>query len=99
MEVREIKKNGAFLTLEIDGKIRKFFVESKTQEYSSFSSSLVNAGQCVSFSATLSEIVSEKYDSYGLQIMTGYKEFEYFRGWRGLDFVVNFRELAKELQF
>ena len=92
MEVREIENSGAFLTLEINGKIRKFFVESKTEKYSDFSSSLVNAGDCVSFSATLSEILKEKYDTYGLQISTGFKEYEYFRGWRGLDFVTYFKE-------
>ena len=92
MEVREIENSGAFLTLEINGKIRKFFVESKTEKYSDFSSSLVNAGDCVSFSATLTEILEDKYDTYGLQIMTGYKTFEYFRGYRGLDYVVHFQE-------
>ena len=92
MEIREIKKSGAFLTLEVDGKVREFFVESEKREYSSFSSSLANAGDCVQYSATLTEIVNEKYDTYGLQIRTGYKEFEYFRGWRGLDFVIYFQE-------
>lgn len=94
MEVREIENSGAFLTLEVDGVIREFFIVSKTIKFSDFSSSLINAGDCVQYSATLSEIVSEKYDTYGLQIRTGYKEFEYFRGYRGLDYVVHFRELG-----
>lgn len=93
MKVIEIEKSGAFLTLKIEGKVREFFVMSETKKYSSFSSSLVNAGEAVSLTATLAEIIEKKYDSYGCQIVTGYEKYEYFRGYAGLDYVVDFREL------
>ena len=95
MEIKEIEKNGAFLVLEIDGIVRKFFIISETKKYSNFSSSLINAGDCVSFSAKVAEIIDEKYSSYGLDIQTSYEEHEYSKGWSGLDYVVDFREQPK----
>ena len=94
MEVREIENSGAFLTLELDGKIRKFFVESETKKYSDFSSSLVNAGDCVAYTATLAEIREEKYGTYGLDVRFKTGEFEYFRGWVGLDYKVHFKQVG-----
>ena len=93
MKITEVEKKGAFLTLEIDGVTREFFIKSVTSNYSDFSSSLVNAGDCVSFSATLAEIVETKYDSYGMQIYTSYEKYEYFQGWSGLNYVEDFKKL------
>ena len=95
MKVREVEKKGAFLTLQVDGKTRQFFVKEEKKEYSSFSSSLVNAGDCVSYTAILREIVGERYDTYGSQILTGYEKFEYFKGWAGLEYVEDFKELEE----
>ena len=95
MKVREMEKSGSFLVLKIDGKTREFFIVSEIKNYSSFSSSLVNAGQCVSYTARLREVVETKFDSYGSQIVTGYEKYEYFKGYAGLDYVVDFKELEE----
>ena len=98
MEIVEKSKTGCRLFLEIDGKVREFFIMSEIKNYSSFSSSLVNAGQCVSYTARLREVVETKFDSYGSQIVTGYEKFEYFRGYAGLEYVVDFRELENPVK-
>ena len=94
IEVRGAEKNGAFLSLDLGGVTREFFVVAETTKYSSFSSSLVKAGERISYSATLEEIVEKRYDTYGTQIVTGPKKYQYFRGWVGLEHVVDFHELT-----
>ena len=95
MKVREVSRNGAILTLEIDGKVREFFVDREEKQFSSYSSSLVKAGDCISYTATLSEVVEKKYNDYGLDIVTSYEKFEYFKGWAGLNYVEDFKEIGK----
>lgn len=93
MEVREIEKRGAFLTLKIEGEVREFFVVSETKEYCSYSSSLINAGNCIKCTMILREISHKKYDSYGLQVYYEPEKYEYFRGYAGLDYVEDLKQL------
>ncbi|MDD2640142.1 MAG: hypothetical protein PHS65_04030 [Arcobacteraceae bacterium] len=92
MKIREVSNKGSLLVLEIDGKAREFHIISETSKYASFSSSLVDAGDQIFYSATLSEILDKKYDDYGSQLITSYDKFEYFRGWSGLTYFVDFKE-------
>ena len=92
MEIREVERNGAFLTLDVDGKIRDFFIISEKKEFSTYSSSLVKAGECISFSVKLAEILDKKCNTYGLDLRFG-SQYEYFRGWFGFEFSIGFKEL------
>ena len=93
MNVIEIEKIGCRLFLEIDGKIREFFIITEIKKYSSFSSDIVKAGDCVAYTAKLAEIVDTECDSYGMFIRYSPQKYEYFRGYAGLDFKMIFQEL------
>jgi hypothetical protein len=93
MEIREVQRLGAILTLDVDGKIRDFFVLKEEKEFSTYSSSLVKGGDCISYFATLAEVVDRTYDSYGLHFVTSFEKYEYFHGWFGLEFKIGFKEL------
>ena len=95
MKIREIQRLGAILTLDIDGEITDFFVISEKKEFSTYSSSLVKAGECISYFATLSKVLDRTYDSYGMHFVTSFEKFEYFHGWFGLEFKIGFKELEE----
>lgn len=95
MEIREVNRTGAVLVLEIDGKIRDFFVLKEEKEFCTYSSSLVKGGECISYFATLAEIENRTYDSYGLHFVTSFEKFEYFRGWFGLEYKMGFKEIEE----
>jgi len=94
IEVRSAEKKGAFLSLDLNGVTREFFVVEETTKYSTFSSSLVKAGERIYYSATLEEIIEKMSNTYGTQIVTGPKRYQYFKGWVGTKHVVDFHELT-----
>jgi len=94
MEIVEKSKTGCRLFLEIDGKVREFFIMSENKQYASFSSSLIDAGDCIRYLAKLAEIIEERYDRSGLNIYYSPEKYEYFKGYAGLNYVVDFRELT-----
>lgn len=95
MEIREVQRLGAVLTLEIDGVVRDFFVNHEEKKFCTYSSSLVKAGECISYFATLSEITDRTYDSYGMHYVTSFEKYEYFRGWFGLEYKFGFNDIEE----
>jgi len=92
MEIREVCRHGAILTLDIDGKITDFFVNYEEKKFCTYSSSLVKAGECISYIATLSKVIDRTYDSYGMHYVTSFEKYEYYRGWFGLEYKFGFNE-------
>ena len=95
MEIIELERKGGFLTLELNGVICQFFIISEIKKYADFSSSLVNAGDCVSYTAKLAEVVDTSFDSHGLFVRYSPKKYEYFRDWSGFEHEVGFQELEE----